>query len=390
MWEKGFRSVCPVCDRPIEGRYFEDGGRILMRKACPEHGEVTDLASPDARLFIEKMALASEDYSERCSLTRCGQGIGACASHLAKRSPITFIELTPRCNMQCPVCYIDASTRGEDLPFEDVERMVGEIKRSDPETHLVLIGGEPTIHRDFFRILDLLKREGLIKRCYLATNGITLADEDFCRRIFEMGIRWIYLAFDATDREICRRIRGSYRSYEASRKAIENLRPLRRMRVVLAVTVVKGLNDGDLGNVVDFALENRDTVKRISISAEVYCGRQTTSEDLLRNRVTAEHIEGVLREKLGVRMPTMSLAVVGVLLAPLKAAGIIRSGYWVETMPHPLCGNIGVLGKRPDGRITSLIDLAVRRPERVYRYAARVERLAARMRRRREALARTA
>jgi len=205
-----------------------------------------------------------------------------------------------------------------------------------------------------------------------------------------MGIRWVYLAFDATDREICREIRGSYRAYEASRKAIENLRALRRIRVVLAVTVVKGLNDRDLGNVVDFALENRDVVKRISISAEVYCGRQTTSEDLLRNRVTAEHIEGVLREKLGVRMPTMSLAVVGVLLAPLKAAGIIRSGYWVETMPHPLCGNIGILGKRSDGRFTSLIDRAVRRPTRVYRYAARVERLAERMGRRRDALSRSA
>ena len=87
------------------------------------------------------MALVTEDYSGKCSLEKCGAGIFACQDHFAKKSPITFIEVTPRCNMRCPVCYIDASTKGGDIPLEDIKKMISEIKKHDPGTHLVLIGG---------------------------------------------------------------------------------------------------------------------------------------------------------------------------------------------------------------------------------------------------------
>ncbi|MEA3347162.1 MAG: radical SAM protein, partial [Candidatus Auribacterota bacterium] len=346
----------------------------------PEHGEIKDLASSNARIFSEKMALVSEDFSERCSLEKCGAGIFACKDHFARKSPITFIEITPRCNMNCPVCYIDASIKGADIPLEDIKKMISEIKVHDPETHLVLIGGEPTIHRDFFKILEAVKEAGLMKRCYLATNGITLADEKFCRKVYDAGIRWYYLAFDSVDKETCKKIRGSYRSYEAVRKTIENLRKFRRPKIVLSIAVVKGVNDKELSRVVEFAVENSDVVRRVSISAEVFCGRQTSTNNLLKNRITPECIESILEKDLNINSPTVSLASYGILLKPLSLAGFLPRRTGLYTMPHPLCGNIGFVGRDKNGSYFSAIDLVVKNPSRnLYRYSKRIENFSVRM-----------
>ncbi|MCX7825264.1 MAG: radical SAM protein [Verrucomicrobiae bacterium] len=390
MWQQRIRSVCPVCDRTIEGMFYEEDGRVLMRKSCPEHGEVRDVASSDPFLFKGKMAIAPAESSAGCTLEFCGGGVADCPMHVGRLSPISFIEVTPRCNLACPVCYIDASTKGRDLPLDDFKRMVRQMKADNPETHLILIGGEPTIHHQFFEMLDVVRDAGLMKRCYVATNGVKLSDEEFCRKVRATGLRWFYLAFDGTDKEICRKIRGSYRSYEAPRKTIENLRKIHGSRVVLSVTVVKDVNDRDLPRIVDFALDNGDVVRRISISAEAYCGRQTSTEDLLRRRVTVECIENVLRRGLKIGAATLSFALYGVMLKPLKLAGVIVSGAWVHTVPHPLCGGVGMVGRNPGGSCSSIIDMAIRDPARnLYRYGKRFDDLGKAMEQKHERLSRS-
>jgi len=388
VWQKTFSSVCPTCDRPLTGRLYEESGRILLEKQCPDHGTFRDLASSDAALYRAKLEFA-EAFDGGCSLPQCRKGVAACKLHRAQKAPISFIEITPRCNMQCPVCYIDASAKGTDVPFEKIERIVQEIEKHDPETHVILIGGEPTLHADFFRILAALRETGLIRRTWIATNGITLGDEAFCRKVYEAGARWFYLAFDSTDREACKAIRGSYRSYEAPRKAIENLRKFKRARVLLSVTAVKGVNDGTLADVVRFAMENRDVVRRISISAEVFCGRQTLVTDLISRRITPECVEAKLCEGLGLSAVTVSLGHYGALLKPLRAAGLVpeEAAVWAYSVPHPTCGSIGMLFEGKDGKIRSLLDFVFRNPreglarlgQRMARLGARIEARKARM-----------
>jgi sulfatase maturation enzyme AslB (radical SAM superfamily) len=363
-----------VCDATVDGLLYEEGGRILMRKTCPEHGEVRDIASSNPAIFKGKMALAPEECSAACTLPLCGEGVAACPNHVGKISPVSFLDVTTLCNLACPVCFINASTKGKDVPLPDIKRMLHEMQVNTPDTHLVLIGGEPTIHREFFGVLEGVREAGLMKRCYLATNGVMLSDEEFCRKVRATGLRWFYLAFDGTEKEICRQIRGSYRSYEAPRKTIENLRKTPGSRVVLSVTSVKGVNDHDLPRVVDFAVENSDVVKKISITAELYCGRRTSSEDLMTHRVTAECIEDILRQGLKVEAVTLSFSLFAVLMKPLKLAGVLPAGVWALTVPHPLCGSVGMVGKNPDGSYYSLIDLAIRNPaQNVYRFGKKFD-----------------
>ncbi len=382
MWQQQTRSVCPVCDKIIDGLLYEEEGRILLRKTCPEHGEVRDVASSNAEIFKGKMSLAPEECSGKCNLALCGAGIDTCPHHVGRSSPITFLDITTRCNLACPVCYINATAKGKDLSLEDIKRILHQMKTTTPDTHLVLIGGEPTIHPQFFEILAAVREAGLMKRCYMATNGLMLSDEDFCRRVREAGLRWFYLAFDATDKEICRKIRGSYRSYEAPRKTIENLRKFPGSRVVLSVCIVKGVNEHNLPSVVDFAMENSDVVKKLSISAELYCGRQTSSENLLKHRVTAECIEGILRDGLKIEAATVSFSLYAVMLKPLKLAGLLPKTVWSYSIPHPLCGSVGMVGR--NGSCYSLLDIAIRSPgKNLYRFGKEFDDLGKQMERKR-------
>ncbi|MCK9554922.1 radical SAM protein [bacterium] len=380
MWQKKFKSICPVCDKPIEGLFYEKDGKVFIKKECPEHGEVNDIASSNKDIFIGKMGLAGDDCSQNCSIDKCGAGIFSCQNHISRRSPIVFIEVTPRCNMNCPICYIDASTKGSDIPFEDIKRMIQKVKESDPETHLVLIGGEPTIHKDFFKILDLVRDAGLMKRCYLATNGITLSDEKFCKKVYDAGIRWYYLAFDGVNKETCKKIRGSYRSYEASRKTIENLRKFKRAKIVLSVTMVRGLNEGELPEVIKFALDNSDVVRKVSVSVEVFCGRQEHPEKLVEKRITPECIESTVKKAFNMKAATAALVFYTRLLEFLKLAGLLSEDVWMYGMPHPMCGSSGFICRNEDGSIFSAIDMIIRNPDKnIYRYGAKITGLIHRM-----------
>ncbi len=380
MWQKKFKSICPVCDKSLEAVFYEEDGKVYIKKNCPEHGDIIDLASSDKDIFIGKMALAGKDSSRNCSIERCNVGIFSCKDHVARKAPIAFIEVTPRCNMQCPICYIDASTKGSDVPLEDIKKMIEEIRKNDPDTHLVLIGGEPTIHKDFFKILDAVKEAGLIKRCYLATNGITLSDEKFCARVYDAGVRWYYLAFDGVNKETCKKIRGSYRSYEASRKTIENLRKFKRAKVVLSVTVVKGLNENELPEVIKFALDNSDIVRRVSVSVEVFCGRQDKIERLAEKRITPECVENILKEKLNLKAATAALTFYSLMLEFLKLAGLLPGRAWMHGLPHPMCGSAGFIGRNPDGSIFSALDMVIREPDKnIYKYGAKIAKLVSRM-----------
>jgi uncharacterized radical SAM superfamily Fe-S cluster-containing enzyme len=218
MFERKVKSICPVCGKGLDGRYYEDGGRILLEKVCGEHGKVTDLVSSDAELFKDKLSLFDHLKDHGCDIPKCREGIFKCAAHRSRKSPLSFIEITTRCNMKCPVCYADADAKGRDETYENICRMLEMVAKEDKDTHVILTGGEPTIHPDFFRIVKKVSDLGLIRRTFIATNCITLADRDFCRKVFDAGIRKFYFGFDGTDREACIKLRGSAMAYESVRK----------------------------------------------------------------------------------------------------------------------------------------------------------------------------
>jgi len=364
MLNREVRTICPSCNKLITGKVYEEKGKVFLEKACPEDGVFRDMLSSNAGLFQDRMSLLDHVSPNRCSMEKCRKGIFKCQDHIGRKSPLAFIEITTRCNMRCPVCYANAAEKGKDMPLEDVTRIIDTIAAEDPNTHIILIGGEPTIHKDFFSILDKIKKTNLMKRTFIATNGITLADKEFCRKVHEAGIKKFYLGFDGTDREACRQIRGSYIAYDSARKALQNIRENGKAWIIISVTAVRDLNVEDIPKTLEFAMDNSDIVKRIMISPEVYCGRINEKENMLETRLTGDCIEDFLRRRLNIKVATVSISLFFALLRPLKYMGVLNTDSWMTAMPSPFCGQMGLLWKDGEGKYSSIVDTLVKNADK--------------------------
>jgi uncharacterized radical SAM superfamily Fe-S cluster-containing enzyme len=146
------------------------------------------------------------------------------------------------------------------------------VVRNEKEPDVVQIsGGEPTLHPDFFRVLEMCKQRP-IRHLMVNTNGIRIAqDEEFAKRLADYMPEFeIYLQFDSLRREPLMQLRGAdLRSVR--QKALERLNTL-GISTTLVVTAERGVNDGELGQIIDFALE-QPSVRGVTIQPVQQAGR---------------------------------------------------------------------------------------------------------------------
>src|SRR5574344_273090 len=84
-----------------------------------------------------------------------------------------FFELTYRCNLRCPYCYIGDDRNKEELTTEEWFNV---IKQIPFYSFVTLVGGEPLIRADFEQILEKTCKKTFGK-CNVVTNGILINDE---------------------------------------------------------------------------------------------------------------------------------------------------------------------------------------------------------------------
>jgi uncharacterized radical SAM superfamily Fe-S cluster-containing enzyme len=252
-------SICPTCYRKVEGKITFQDDRVFMLKRCPEHG-------------WEKVLMADDvDYYRRCREVfikppempnvyntpvrwGCPYDCGLCTDH-EQHSCVSLVEIADACNLRCPICYAGSAPGRAWRSLAEVERMLDAVVRNEGEPDIVQIsGGEPTIHPQFFEILDAAKRRP-IKHLMVNTNGVRLAqDAAFAARLagYLPGLE-VYLQFDSFERDALLELRGADLRTVRER-ALERLNRL-GVSTTLVVTVKKGLNDGELGRIVEYALQ---------------------------------------------------------------------------------------------------------------------------------------
>jgi hypothetical protein len=145
----------------------------------------------------------------------------------------------------------------EHRSLEQIEFMLDCVVRNEGEPDVVQIsGGEPTIHPEFFAILDAAKARP-IKHLMVNTNGIRIAnDAEFTRRLATYMPRFeLYLQFDSLKSEPLRVLRGVDLS-DVRRRALDRLNE-HNISTTLVVTLKKGLNDDEIGSILEFALKQR-------------------------------------------------------------------------------------------------------------------------------------
>ncbi|MCD2426181.1 radical SAM protein [Niabella pedocola] len=259
-----------------------------MLKNCAEHGFEKVLIATDVEYYknIRNYNKPSETPLQFNTETHygCPYDCGLCADH-EQHSCLTVVEITDRCNLTCPTCYAMSSPHyGRHRTVEEVERMLDIIVANEGEPDVVQIsGGEPTLHPDFFKILDIAKTKP-IKHLMINTNGIRIAkDKEFAKQLASyMPDFEIYLQFDSFKPEALMHLRGKDLR-DVRVKALDHLNEL-NLSTTLVVTLQQGVNDDEIGAIIDYALK-QPCVRGVTFQPVQIAGR-TENFDPAVNRIT--------------------------------------------------------------------------------------------------------
>jgi uncharacterized radical SAM superfamily Fe-S cluster-containing enzyme len=160
-----------------------------------------------------------------------------------------------------------------------------------------LSGGEPTLHPQFFEVLALARSKP-IRHVMINTNGLRIAQEpDFVARLAEhkRGLE-IYLQFDSLERDALMTIRGADLR-RVRQQALENLER-HNISTTLVCVVKKGVNDNEMGAIVQHALDWR-CVRGVTFQPVQDAGRNENF-DPRRDRALLSDIRRRIVEDSGV------------------------------------------------------------------------------------------
>lgn len=299
-------SICSRCYRKVEGKILFEEGKVYLKKRCPEHGWETALLADDVDYYrrCREVFLKAPEQPNRYNTPiryGCPYDCGLCPDH-EQHSCLSLVEITDQCNLTCPICYASSGThRTEHRTLEQVERMLDAVVANEREPDVVQIsGGEPTIHPEFFAILDAARRRP-IRHLMVNTNGIRIAREPgFAERLAQyMPGFELYLQFDSFERPALMDLRGAdLRSIrEGALRVLNDL----DLSTTLVVTVKKGVNDGELGAILDFAASQR-CVRGVTFQPVQAAGR-VDGFDPGRNRLTLTEVRRTILEQSSLFRP---------------------------------------------------------------------------------------
>lgn len=299
-------SLCTTCLRRVEAKVVIQDGKVFLLKRCPSHGAARVLLADDAAYYrrAREVFIKPSETPLRFNTPErwgCPYDCGLCPGH-EQHTCLGIIEINDHCNLRCPVCYAASGPeRPEHRPLAEIERMFDALVANEGEPDVVQIsGGEPTLHPDFFAVLDAARRRP-IRHLMLNTNGLRIAsDPAFAERLASYGPGFeIYLQFDSLREGPLRALRGADLR-EVRRKALDRLDAL-GLSTTLVVTVMKGVNDGELGELVDFALK-RPSVRGITFQPVQRAGRADGFDPAL-HRLTLTEVRRLILEQTSVFRP---------------------------------------------------------------------------------------
>ena len=299
-------SICTTCYRRVDAKIVFEDGNVYMLKRCTVHGFERVLMADDVdyykrcrEIFVKKPEMPAH-YNTPVKYG-CPYDCGLCPEH-EQHSCLTLIEICDACNLSCPVCYAESGThRTTYRTMAQIETMLDAVVRNEIEPDVIQIsGGEPTIHPQFFEVLDAAKRRP-IKHLMVNTNGIRIAQEaGFAERLAEYQPHFeIYLQFDSLRRDPLMQLRGAdLRSVRE--KALEKLNKL-NLSTTLVVTVERGVNDDEMGAIVDYALK-QPCVRGVTFQPVQGAGR-LAGYDPARHRLTLTEVRRRILEQTSAFRP---------------------------------------------------------------------------------------
>lgn len=363
-------SLCPECLKRIPMRIYEEGNVIYLEKNCPEHGKFEDVYWGDAELFkwfyrnwySAKYSGSGLENPQTEFIIGCPFDCGLCPQHKS-HTVLGIIDVTNRCNMACPVCFAHAGAVNYiyEPTYDQVVDMIKLLRSNKPWAcnSLQFSGGEPTLRNDLPDLVAEAKKAG-ITHVEVNTNGLRLAEDiNYFRRLLDAGVSTLYLQFDGIREEIYRKTRGRSDLVPIKEKVIENARKLGLDSIVLVVTLARGVNDQDLGNIIDYAVKNHDVVRCINIQPISMAGR-ARKEDMRKMRITVPDAIKLIEEQTSGRITRKDWRPTDWPVPISKGMEVLKNRAYPEFTMNPLCGAATFLVVEEDGAyspITQYLDV---------------------------------
>jgi uncharacterized radical SAM superfamily Fe-S cluster-containing enzyme len=272
------------------------------------------------------------------------------------------LDVTNRCNLRCPICFAVAAEGGtvyEPEP-EEVLEMMRNLRRNlpVPAPALQFAGGEPTVSKHLPKYIKWAKELGF-KHVQIASNVIRIGkSKEYLQELRDAGLSTIYMQFDGVTPGPYLEARGTD-LLPLKKQAVQNAREVGMESLVLVPTVVRGVNDDQLGGIINYAVENRDVVRCVNFQPVSITGR-IDHDARQEMRITIPDCIHLIEEQTGGRIPASEWYPVPSMMPVGRALGLIKGGPDLELSSHFACGMATFIYIDDDGDyrpITDLIDV---------------------------------
>ncbi len=267
-------SLCPYCFKKINAEKVLEDDKVYMEKYCPEHGNFKTLIwreTTSMEKWVRNKQRANIKKPGTVVEKGCPFDCGLCSKH-RQHTCTALIEITQRCNLKCSFCFANSEdSKEEDPSIEKIKFLYETVLKFSGKCNIQLSGGEPTLRDDLPHIIRLGRELGF-GFIQVNTNGIRIAsDEEYVKELKDAGLDSIFLQFDGTEELIYKKLRGKD-LLQFKMKAVENCNKY-GIGVVLVPTLVPGVNVDNIGQIIEFALNNLPTVRGVHFQPVSYFGR---------------------------------------------------------------------------------------------------------------------
>ena len=293
-------SICPHCLRRVSARRIVEGNDVYLHRNCPEHGEIEKVliwrnnrvsfsvwTKPRAGTCCssscncgeaptaELAELAESTGSTAAPDVNCPYDCGICPKH-RQRTCSAIIEVTARCNLRCSVCFAAVPEKcAPDPNIDQIDQILKNIRQSAGDCPIQLSGGEPTMRDDLPEIIRRARALGF-GHIQINTNGLRIAEDfAYAKSLRDAGVTDFFLQFDGVDDEVYRKIRG--RDLFSLKDAAVSTAAELRIAVILVPTLVRNVNELQIGAILEFAKRRMPTVKGVHFQPMTYLGRYPRS-----------------------------------------------------------------------------------------------------------------
>ena len=134
----------------------------------------------------------------------------------------SLLRVNGHCNMSCAFCFIDRTV--PDVATDVLLRAIDDLSRGQLD-HLVLSGGEPTLHPDLPALVARAKERGF-RVVEVQTNGVRAADLPYARALVEAGLNKVTVSLHSVDPAVSDEITRLPGAFGKTIRALHHFRAL--------------------------------------------------------------------------------------------------------------------------------------------------------------------